>query len=199
MRLLRSSFLLAVLVLTILAVAAPAASAVEVSSEPGATHCAAVTNVNHEVQGGCLVHLSGTFIIYMTTMSGEAPVAACNIEANARFDEAGHGYVFFQVISEADPGCNVTACDEPSPSHAQRPWEIRLLTTTTLRVNLCTRSDVAAEGQNGPLCQVIFAVQTDGTHDYELDANQRVCADPQVPFEVDSIVHIEETPIEILP
>jgi hypothetical protein len=110
MRNVRKLVLLAVMALAAMALAAPSASALEITNEAGGAHCAAVTLNGSDVDGGCLTHATsnGTIELRKHVFGVESTITTCDNEFTGRVNEDASGYIFEQVLSGA--GCTRQAC-----------------------------------------------------------------------------------------
>jgi hypothetical protein len=127
MRFARRLFVLAVAAVAAMAFASPALAQteVEVSTEPGAEHCPAVTMAGegHGISGGCLMH--ATSVGQVVFFNGGSPIMACSSEFEARVDEFGHGYIYDQVFT--GPQCIIEPCTEDPPTdNEQEEWEFQI-------------------------------------------------------------------------
>jgi hypothetical protein len=173
MRLARNLFLLAATAIAMLAIATPAANAIEVTDEPTGNHCSEVSvsaDGEHTVSGGCEIHVatepdtSFDFSGHWED-SGEVVFTQCGNEFNARLHESGNGLIYDQELTGAS--CGLEACDEAN--HANIPWPANLMefgAFEALQYTFCIRG-VQQEGTQGNPCTLYIPLVTDSDHEYE--------------------------------
>lgn len=192
----------AIAAMALSATAANATSAVEVSAEPGGTHCGEVTVTDHDASGGCLIHATstGTANLFAHVGTSEVLFSACNNEFDARINEEGSGFIYNQVLTGGS--CGLAPCDEAAPDHDNLVWPLKSAELfpdhEVLGVLFCVRSIASEEGENNPPCGVVIDVVevTPNAHDYAFQANGVPCLEaPQT--ELHGNWTLEDTNIEI--
>jgi hypothetical protein len=83
--------------------------------------------------GGCRFHISGLSINFSehTSAGAESIITTCNIEADARIDAAGEGYLTHQELTQGVLGtCTRRACAQPTPPTGEgRAWSFYMQET----------------------------------------------------------------------
>jgi len=178
MRLARKLFLIAAAAIAMIAFAAPAANAVEVSEEEDPPHhCPEVDATNdHIVSGECVVQAQTTSIANAATlrlhatMGGEAVFSICANTFTAALHESGDGFIYNQHLENTPANaCGITACDEAAPSHAQIPWPATLMEfggATALQTTFCIRPLTVGEGGAFTTCTVYVPYAEAPEHEY---------------------------------
>jgi len=182
MRLARKLFLIAAAAIAMIAFAAPAANAVEVSNEATLAHCPEVDASNaHVVSGGCVVEAEtdGTLATAATlrqhaTMGGEAVFSICDNTFTAALHESGDGFIYNQILGPGPVNaCGITACDEAAPNHSNLPWPATLMEfggATALQTTFCIRpapsQDPALEGSAFTTCTIYVPFAENPDHEY---------------------------------
>jgi len=160
MRLARKLFLVAAAAIAMIAFAAPAANAIEVSTEADPmVHCPEVGAGNdHVVSGGCVVEVetgdtTPVILGLHATMGGEVVFTACNITFDVALHEFGDGIIYNQTITNTPAnGCFLTPCDEAEPDHNDLLWPATLMEfggATALQFTFCIRPDSEVPGDEG--------------------------------------------------
>jgi len=164
MHLARKLFLVAAAAIAMIAFAAPAANAVEVSTEADPmVHCPEVDASNdHVVTGGCVVEAetgdaTPVVLRFHATMGGETVLSLCNYTFDAALHESGDGFIYNQIITDtAANACLLTQCDEAEPDHDDIPWPATLMEfggATALQFTFCIRP-IGAEGSSFTTCTI---------------------------------------------
>jgi len=178
MRLARKLFLIAAAAIAMIAFAAPAANAVEVSEEADPPHhCPEVDATNaHVVSGGCVVDAetgdaTPATLRQHATMGGEAIFSICANTFTAALHESGDGFIYNQHLENVPPvnACGITACDEAAPSHAQIPWPATLMEfggATALQTTFCIRPLTVGEGGAFTTCTIYVPYAENPDHVY---------------------------------
>lgn len=189
----RNAYLPIALVLTGMALAAPAAAPafLEVSE---LTHCPQMENTSHVVEGGCEMHLTtdeNLVIQNHAAGAGEFVFASCSSEFDARVGEGGHGFIYNQALSGGS--CDLEPCAEAGGS-PQLAWPFSSMETAGtegLFMTFCAARLGVPVG-----CSIATTIVTDGPQDYEIRASGQRCSHNA---DVSINVHwnIEGAPIQI--
>jgi hypothetical protein len=137
-----------------------------------------VISTDHDVDGGCRIHMVGTQELQVVANSAGGPVVVftCEDSYEAAVDANGDGYIYAPNIGAHWNGwCPRTACDEAGPSHATIPWPIEIRENLSgdeyLHLMLCLRNVVSDEGTAGTQCELEIPItQTTNPHTQSFNA-----------------------------
>jgi hypothetical protein len=122
--------LLALTTTAILALLAPAASALEIGHENG-QHCSNITIIDHGIgSSGCKFHATSEAPIEIGSPLG---MTLCEMEFEGRMDEDGEGFVYNQQFINCGP-LPVIPCSETG---VKDNWEVHLDNETRMEWRLC--------------------------------------------------------------
>jgi hypothetical protein len=199
MQCMRRLALFVVAIAATMGMAATTASAqIEVLDEGTGLHCGLASE--------CVVDVHTDTVATLTAhlMSGvEVVTTQCNVEISARVGEDGEGEVFNQVMSGTN--CPSKPCEAASQGSGDGdPWPIHLRTAPG-DLNLHFVFCIEPSSGGGPQrdCELLLDVTDNGSHAYEVGANDAPCGGPPTPpgvrsIEADGHGHFEETSLEVI-
>ena len=187
--------------LTAMTLAAGSAAAqeepLEMQNEPEGTHCSPSLS-------NCDLHVNGVHLLELHQIGSEIQISLCLEEFVLSFDEDGSGYVHVYDNNAISTDCTRVMCDGNGEPAAEGEWPISGAGEYSgphsdeghLTMRLCFDRD-SAPTESGFHCNVEFAITRQGSHAYELRANEECpLLGMQVWLEFAGLWETEATPDE---
>jgi hypothetical protein len=187
MRIARKLMLLALMVMTVMALSTPTASAVgvELTDEETGIHCGIISS-------SCLVEAhseSSGWTITAHLLNGVEVVAlTCQDEFIASVGEDGEGALINQVLSGAT--CPNKPCEATSQSSGDGdPWPVHFneVDVGVFQMHMVFCLEPAAGGGSGRNCEITVDINDNGSHHYEFLAVDAVCGGTPPPAGVRAV------------